>query len=103
VEVSDQVLLPPLDTEVDDPFVGIVRAALAASGLADEVASPARFFTDASVLAGLLGNGTPAASVVLGPGEPAQCHVVDEFCLAERVEQAAVVYRELLERWCGAA
>ena len=103
VEVSDHVLLPPLDTGADDPFVALVRSALAAAGLAETVAPPARFFTDASVLAGLLGGGAPAPSVVLGPGEPAQCHVVDEYCLVERVEQAAVVYRELLERWCGAA
>ena len=102
VEVADHVVLPPLDTSVVDPFVGLVRSALAASGLDDRAGPPARFFTDASVLAGLLGeDGIPAPSVVLGPGEPAQCHVVDEYCLAGRVEQATAVYRELLERWCA--
>jgi succinyl-diaminopimelate desuccinylase len=100
VEVADHVVLPPLDTPPDDPFVALVRAALNATGLDDRAAPPARFFTDASVLAGLLGEGGPAPAVVLGPGEPAQCHVVDEYCLAGRVEQAAVVYRDLLERWC---
>jgi succinyl-diaminopimelate desuccinylase len=101
VDVADHVVLPPLDTAPDDPFVALVRAALTTTGLDDRPAPPARFFTDASVLAGLLGaEDAPAPSVVLGPGEPAQCHVVDEYCLAGRVEQAAVVYRELLERWC---
>jgi succinyl-diaminopimelate desuccinylase len=28
---------------------------------------------------------------------------VDEYCLASRLEQAVVVYRELLERWCAPA
>lgn len=103
VEVADHVVLPPVDTAVDAPFVGMVRAALQAAGLPDDVPPPARFFTDASVLAGLLGEGSPAPTVVLGPGEPAQCHVVDEYCLAERVEQAVAVYRELLDRWCAPA
>jgi succinyl-diaminopimelate desuccinylase len=102
VEVADHVVLPPLDTAADDPFVALVRSALAAVGLDDAPAPPARFFTDASVLAGLLGDGTPAPTVVLGPGEAAQCHVVGEWCLAERVDQATAVYRELLEGWCGA-
>jgi succinyl-diaminopimelate desuccinylase len=103
VEVADHVVLPPLDTGADDPFVGMVRAALQAGGLPDEVAPPARFFTDASVLAGLLGDGDAAPTVVLGPGEPDQCHVVDEYCLAGRVEQAVTVYEELLARWCAPA
>jgi succinyl-diaminopimelate desuccinylase len=101
VEVADHIVLPPLDTAPEDPFIALIRAALTATGLDDRAAPPARFFTDASVLAGLLGEGAPAPSVVLGPGEPAQCHVVDEYCLAGRVEQATVVYRELLERWCA--
>jgi len=103
VDVADHVVLPPVDTGPDDPFVAMVRAALEAAGLDDAAAPPARFFTDASVLAGLLGDGDAVPTVVLGPGEPAQCHVVDEWCSAQRVEQAAVVYRELLERWCAPA
>jgi succinyl-diaminopimelate desuccinylase len=103
VDVADLVVLPPLDTGADEPFVAMVRSALQAAGLPDAAAPPARFFTDASVLAGLLGGDDPAPTVVLGPGEPAQCHVVDEYCLAERVEQAVEVYRELLERWCAPA
>jgi succinyl-diaminopimelate desuccinylase len=104
VDVADHVVLPPVDTGADEPFVGMVRAALQAAGASDEVAPPARFFTDASVLAGVLGGEDgPVPTVVLGPGEPAQCHVVDEYCHASRVEQAVVVYRELLDRWCAPA
>jgi succinyl-diaminopimelate desuccinylase len=103
VDVTDHVVLPPLDTPADDPFVGMVRLALHACGLPDGATPPARYFTDASVLAWMLGGADPAPTVVLGPGEPAQCHVVDEYCLAGRVEQATAVYRELLERWCAPA
>lgn len=78
---------------------------MSAVGLPGEPAPPARFFTDASALVGLLAGqsaGTPAVvpTVILGPGEPDQCHVVDEFCRVDRVEQATEVYRELLTAWC---
>ncbi|NMH92664.1 M20 family metallopeptidase [Pseudonocardia bannensis] len=103
VRVEDEVVLPPVDTAPDDPFVDLVRSSLKAVGLDDAPAPPARYFTDASVLAGLLGNGPGAAAptVILGPGETAQCHVVDEWCLAGKVEQATELYQDLLDRWCG--
>jgi succinyl-diaminopimelate desuccinylase len=103
VEVADDVLLPVVDTVAEEPFVADVRRALTACGRPDEPVPPARFFTDASVLAGLLGPapGRPAPTVVLGPGEPDQCHVVDEWCSAERVEHAVEVYATLLDRWCA--
>jgi succinyl-diaminopimelate desuccinylase len=101
VELEEVAVLPVVDTPEQHPFVHLVRSALVRCGL-DEVAQPpARFFTDASVLAGLLGGGPPAPTVVLGPGEPDQCHVVDEWCSATRVEAAAEVYRALLDGWCS--
>jgi succinyl-diaminopimelate desuccinylase len=105
IEVTDHVVLPVVDTDGAEPFVGEVRRALGTCGRDDEPVPPARFFTDASVLAGLLGPapGQAAPTVVLGPGEPDQCHVVDEWCSADRVEQAAEVYAALLDRWCAAA
>ena len=103
VDVADHVLLPVVDTERDDPFVGTVREALAAVGAPDDVQPPARYFTDASVLAPLLGTDARAVpTVVLGPGEPDQCHVVDEWCSTAKVETAMEIYAALLERWCAA-
>jgi succinyl-diaminopimelate desuccinylase len=107
VTVDDHVVLPVVDTPVDDPFVGLVRQALTTAGQDAEPRPPARFFTDASVLAGLLGGddsdggGTPVPTVILGPGEPDQCHVVDEWCSTSRVEAAVDVYSALLESWCA--
>jgi succinyl-diaminopimelate desuccinylase len=96
-------VLPVVDTAAGDPFVGTVREALAECGLPDGVQAPARFFTDASVLAGLLAadDGQAVPTVVLGPGEPDQCHVVDEWCSASKVDAAVDVYRALLDRWCA--
>ena len=104
VHVSDHVVLPVVDTPLDDPFVSLVRDALSATGQDTAPQSPARFFTDASVLAALLGvDGEPAPTVVLGPGEPDQCHVVDEWCSASRVAVAVEVYAALLEGWCASS
>jgi succinyl-diaminopimelate desuccinylase len=101
VEVQDQVLLPPVDTAADDPFVAIVCSASVPSDSTTPPIAPARYFTDASVLADVLDNGSAVPTVVLGPGEAAQCHVANEWCLAPRVEQAVEVYGALLARWCG--
>lgn len=105
VTVSDLVALPLIDTALDDPFVELVREALAVNGLPDAPAPPARYFTDASALVGLLGNTSagqpaPVPTVILGPGEPDQCHVVDEWCRLDRVEQAVEVYSCILAAWC---
>lgn len=102
VAVGDHLVLPVVDTATDDPFCLLVQDALRAGGLDPEPAPPARFFTDASVLGPLLGSGgAPCPTVVLGPGEPDQCHVRDEWCSASRVDTAVEVYAVLLDRWCA--
>jgi succinyl-diaminopimelate desuccinylase len=103
VEVVDHVVLPVVDTDAGEAFVGQVREALHACDQPDEPHPPARYFTDASVLAYLLAadGGQPVPTVVLGPGEPDQCHVVDEWCSTSKIETAAEVYRVLLDRWCS--
>ena len=105
VDVEDHVVLPPVDTTRDDDFVGLVAEALGSCGLDGEPAEPARFFTDAAALAPVLagGSGSMAPTVVLGPGQPEECHVADEWCSLERLDQAVEVYGELLSRWCTEA
>jgi succinyl-diaminopimelate desuccinylase len=103
VEVADHLLLPRVDTAPDDGFVALVGEALAAAGLDGGPAEPARYFTDASALIPLLTRAgeRPAPTVILGPGEPDQCHVADEWCSLAQVDRAVEVYAELLHRWCG--
>jgi len=106
ISLSDVIDLPLVDTDLDDPFVALVREALSANALPDAPATPARYFTDASVLAGLLGNtvagvAAQAPTVILGPGEPDQCHVVDEWCRLDRVEEAVEIYSSILSAWCS--
>ena len=106
VRVEDHVVLPVVSTDPDDPFVGLVADALAATGLDATPDEAARYFTDASVLAGLLGpaaalGGPHVPTVVLGPGEADQCHVADEWCSATKLDAAVDVYAHLLDRWCA--
>ena len=102
VEVADHLVLPPLDTDPADPFVRLVGESLAATGLEPDPAPPARYFTDAAALVDLMtpAGGTTIPAVVLGPGEPDQCHVADEWCSLSRVDEAVAVYADLLDRWC---
>ena len=102
VEPEDHVVLPPVATPVDDPFVALVGEALSAAGLSGEPVESGRYFTDASALGPLMADGGTTPVVVLGPGEPGQCHVADEWCSLGRVDEAVAVYVELLDRWCRA-
>ena len=100
VRVEDHVVLPPVDTDRSDEFVALVGEALAATGLDGAPADTARYFTDASALIPLLSEGATTPTVVLGPGEPEQCHVADEWCSLTRVDEAVAVYGALIGRWC---
>jgi succinyl-diaminopimelate desuccinylase len=107
VQVEDVVVLPPVSIPDDDPLLALAADALAAAGLDPAIAPPARYFTDASVLAGLLGPDGDAAgphvpTVVLGPGEADQCHVADEWCDVVKAEAAVEVYGRMLDAWCAA-
>ena len=84
--VEDHVVLPPVDTDVSRRFVGLVGEALSATGLDGSPGEPARYFTDASALVPLLtpSGAPPVPTVILGPGEPDQCHVADEWCSVEQ-------------------
>ena len=58
----------------------------------------APYFTDASAL-------TPALvsppTVILGPGELALAHQTNEYCLVDRIGEAAEIYAALMRRWCS--
>jgi succinyl-diaminopimelate desuccinylase len=58
----------------------------------------APYFTDASALVPGFDN---VATVVIGPGEAAQCHQTDEFCYVHRIDEAFEIYGELIRRMCG--
>lgn len=102
VRVRVEVDLPPVDTSPEAELTELTRETLTAASMDATAADPARYFTDASVLATALStDGVPVPTVVLGPGEPEQCHVADEWCSIERLEASVEVYADLLRRWCA--
>lgn len=83
---------PALDTSPDaEPARLCLAAVRAVSGQAEPVGVP--YGTDASKLADA---GMP--SVVLGPGDIAQAHTVDEWIDVAELERAVEVYVELVKR-----
>jgi succinyl-diaminopimelate desuccinylase len=61
------------------------------------VPTGAPYFTDASAL---VPGFDEVATVVIGPGEAAQCHQTDEFCYLHRIDEAFEIYRALIRRMC---
>lgn len=96
VELSTVMDVGALRTAVEDPWIQQVFDLVAARGRARPAARSASYFTDASVLTPALG-GVP--TVILGPGELAQAHQTDEYCLVSRVREAVDLYREVVARW----
>jgi len=87
-EVDVRVDLPPVATPPGDPWVG---------GLPAQVRpEPATYFTDASVLAPVVG-GAPV--VVWGPGTPAVMHADDEYVLVDELRQAAAAFTDVARAW----
>ena len=62
------------------------------------VARGVTYFTDASVLTPAFGN---PPTLILGPGEPAMAHKLDEFCYIPKIEEAVEAYVKIGNKWCG--
>jgi putative selenium metabolism hydrolase len=89
---------PAWETPRDSPLVQAARAALQATrGEARQRSIP--YCTNGSVCAGELGLHT----IVLGPGDPAQFHVVDEHIEVEQLLLGAATYARLIEHLYGCA
>jgi succinyl-diaminopimelate desuccinylase len=90
-DVEVRVDLPPVGTPAGDPWVATLPGPVRPT--------PATYFTDASVLVGVVGG---APIVVWGPGTPAVMHAVDEYVELTELEQAASAFADVVARWGGA-
>jgi succinyl-diaminopimelate desuccinylase len=100
VAVERVLSLPPVYTRPADPWVRLVREVAGGYVELSEDPPVARFFTDASVLTGALGD---VPTVICGPGSPDQAHVVDEWCEVDQVSAATAMYTDLLRAASQAA
>lgn len=87
-EVDVQVDLPPVRTSAGDPWAAGLPAPL--------LRTPVTYFTDASVLGGVVG---AAPVVVWGPGTPAVMHAADEYVEVAELERAVTMLSEVVARW----
>ena len=96
VSVEPDLALDAIDSATDDPWIlGVIRDASRVCG-APLAATSASFFTDASVLVPALGN--PPVAIV-GPGDPALAHQVDESCSVEAIDRATDLYELIGRNW----
>jgi acetylornithine deacetylase/succinyl-diaminopimelate desuccinylase-like protein len=88
VHSEPQLLTPPLATAEDDPFAARVREICAGALGRPVPLAGVPYGTDASWL--------PAPSVVLGPGDIAHAHAVDERVELDEVLRCAEIYRQIM-------
>ena len=96
-EIRVVTSFPGFATEPDDPSAALLLSLLRERTGASAEPGGAPYFTDASALVPAFDG---VATVIVGPGEAAQCHKTDEYCRVDRIEEAQVIYRDLMLRMC---
>lgn len=91
--------MPPLWSEPDTPWITRVFDQIEARNTIRPKPEIASFYTDGGVLGPAYGN---VPTIILGPGDSAHAHQVDEHILVERIDQAVVLYTELIRDWFAA-
>ncbi|MEN6440505.1 MAG: M20 family metallopeptidase [Syntrophobacter sp.] len=85
-------------SDPEDPRIGEVFTIAGGILGAEIVPRSVSYFTDGPVLASFLGD---PVTLILGPGEPELAHQTDEFCFVERIEQAVLIYEQIIRKWWG--
>lgn len=89
-DVSIELALPAVHTPPEDPWLQTVLQHVGGEPFG------VSYFTDASVLAPVLGH-PPVA--IIGPGDPRLAHQLDESCSAAGITRAAALYERLAIDW----
>jgi succinyl-diaminopimelate desuccinylase len=97
ISMNPLVDVPAVWTEPEHGWIGDVFAIVReVTGKSPSPYATVPYFTDASVLKPALGD---PPTVILGPGEASMAHQIDEYCLVERIHEAAKIYAKLMEQW----
>lgn len=97
VDVSFENCREPLQADEGHPATRLAQACCECAGASSEPAG-VRFYTDASLV---VPRHPGLPFLVLGPGDPAQCHVTDEHADVVEVMRAWHVLRSWLDRCAG--
>jgi succinyl-diaminopimelate desuccinylase len=93
VTIKKLVDLPPVSSSESSPFVQMVYEVCEVDMEKGVKQKSLPFMTDGSVLQQFYG-GVP--TVILGPGQPEIAHQSDEFCYAGRIEEAVIIYKNII-------
>ena len=97
VEIRQVLTCPPVESDPTDPWVQEAAELLGKPIVQGDRSLGVPYFTDAAYLVPAFG-GVPC--LILGPGEPALAHKVDEYCLVSRICEAKEHYLKIARRWC---
>ncbi len=96
VELEKTIDAPWVYSDPEDPRVREVFGIAGGILGAEIVPRSVSYFTDGPVLASFLGG---PVTLILGPGEPELAHQTDEFCYVEKIEQAVLIYEQIIRKW----
>lgn len=96
IELSPIIDLPSVYSDPAQSWVARMSA------LSSEIVGPSaaprivQYFTDAAILQPACGF---PPTIILGPGESKMAHKTDEYCRVDRLQEAVVLYRAILQDW----
>ncbi|MDF1795290.1 MAG: M20 family metallopeptidase [Coxiellaceae bacterium] len=96
VDIKKLLDLQAVETQQDHPWVQQVLASCEQVLQKSIKPSYAPYFTDASVLQSAYDD---VPTIILGPGSLSMAHKTDEFISRNKLEQAVVLYEEILKRY----
>ena len=101
-EIGDETVietlvdLNPVFTSESDPFVQIVYEVCKDEIEGNGFPRTLPYLTDGAVLQRFYNN---VPTVILGPGQPEMAHQTDEFCYTNKLEQAVIIYKNIILKW----
>ena len=100
ISLETILALDPVETASTNPWIANAVRLAHATCRSSEMPTTASFFTDASVLGPGLNN--PPIAIV-GPGDPALAHQVDEWCSVDAIERTTELYEQIGLSWSEAS
>lgn len=91
--------MPPLWSEPDNPWITRVFDLLGTHTGTRPEPEITPLYTDGGVLSPAYGN---VPTIILGPGDLGQAHQADEHVLLRRIDEATLLYTELIRDWFSA-
>jgi succinyl-diaminopimelate desuccinylase len=96
IETETLLALDAVASDPNHPWIKSVAREAALICGNDGLTSSVSYFTDASVLSPVLGF---PPLVIVGPGDPALAHQVNESCSVPAIWSASQLYEKLVRNW----